>query len=267
MAGELSMRVLVVCCAVLAWPALSFCSGGHADAKVSGTVSLLDDDTAAVVQGAIVSFLRSDGEYLKVTTNEAGQYEVLLDPGYDYTMTVAGQALCEMHRPPFRPRRGSVLKFDFTTTICGIIDVVFQGESHSKPNDDRRFYRQYYRSSYDSRAPYWFFEESVALGKAEDSWLVVAFGERDEDQHGIRYGPFRLRHHIPGFSPNRLPVTLRFGTYTVQADAVKLNQKTRTLRAEGSVSIADGLNHPSREASCIVFDLNRPVPLPKQCRD
>jgi len=96
--------------------------------------------------------------------------------------------------------------------------------------------------------------------------VVVAFGERDGDQQGVRYRPFRLPHHIPGFASSRLPVTIRFHTYTVQADAVKLDQKTRTLRAEGSVLIADGLNPPPREASCIVFDLSRTGPFPKQCK-
>ena len=266
MARRLSTRVVILCCAILAWAGLSFCSGGHAAANVSGTVSVLDDDIA-VVPGAIVSFLRSDGQKVKATTNQAGKYEVVLDPGYDYTMSVAGQELCEMHRPPFRPRRASALKFDFTTTICGTIDGVFRGESNSKPNDDRRFYRHYYRSSYDPRVPYWFFEESVPFGKAEDSWLVVAFGERDGDQQRVRYGPFRLPHHIPGFAPNRLPVTIRFDTYTVQADGVELDEKTKTLKAEGRVLVSDGLKNPSREASCVVFDLSRTEPFPKQCKE
>jgi hypothetical protein len=181
MTGELPVRAALVFCVVFASSLLSFCSGGPTDVKVSGTVYVLDDNTA-VVPGAIVSFLRSDGQKVKVATNQIGEYEALLENGYDYTMTVAGRQLCEIHRPPFRPRRGSVLKFDFTTTICGIIDGVSQGPRDSRPNDDRFFYRPYYRSSYDSRVPYWFFEESIALGKEEDPWLVVAFGERDGDQ-------------------------------------------------------------------------------------
>jgi hypothetical protein len=259
------MRVVMVCCAVLG-PVVSFWSPGHADAKVSGTVYVFDGDTA-VVPGATVSFLRSDGQSVKVTTNQLGEYEVLLDPEYDYTMAVAGQQLCAMHRPPFRALRGSALKFDFRTTICGIIDGVFVRGSDSKPHDDRFLYRQYYRSAYDSHAPYWFFEESVALGDGDYPWVVVAFGERDEDQHGVSYGPFRIPPNIMKLAKYRLPVTIRFDTYTVQANGVKLDQKTRILRAEGGVLIADGLNDQPPEATCVLFDLSRKEPRPAQCKD
>jgi hypothetical protein len=189
------VRVLTLCCAALAWPVMSSRSASHADARVSGTVYVID---GGVVPGSTVSFLRSDGQSMKVTTNQLGEYEVLLDPDYDYTMAVAGQ-LCAMHRPPFQPLRGSALKFDFRTTICGFIDGVFVRGSDSKPHDDRFFYRRYYRSTYDSHAPYWFFEESVALGDGDYPWVVIAFGERYEDQHVVSYGPFRipLRANIP----------------------------------------------------------------------
>lgn len=195
------MRVALLCCAIFAWPMTSISSGSPADAKVLGTVTVLGDVVTAV-PGAVVTFLRTDGQMVKVTTNQAGEYEVLLDPEYGYTMVVAGKQLCAMHRPPFRPRRGSVLKFDFTTTICGIIDGVYSGHSESKPNDDRWLYRTYYKSSYDSNAPYWFFEESVALGKDADPWLVVAFGEREQAQLGVRYGPFVSLTDTIWFHPN-----------------------------------------------------------------
>jgi len=260
------MRVVMVCCAVLAWPVVSFCSPGHADAKVSGTVYVFDGDTA-VVPGATVSFLRSDGQSVKVTTNQVGEYEALLDPEYDYTMSVVSQSLCVIHRPPFRPKRGSVLKFDFRTTNCGFIDGVVEDASAFKPHDDRRFYREYYRSTYDSRVPHWFFEESISLGDRDYPWLVVAFGERDEHQHGVSYGPFSIPPNIMGLAKYRLPVTIRFDTYTVQANVVKLDQETRILRAEGDVLIADGLNDRPREATCFLLDLSRREPRPEQCKD
>lgn len=235
----MSMRVVMVCCAALAWPAVSFCSPSRADARVSGTVYVFDGDTA-VVPGATVSFLRSDGQSVEVTTNQRGEYEVLLDSEYDYTMAVVGQMLCAMHRPPFRPLRNSALKFDFRTTNCGIIDGFWAKPSHSRPHDDRFYYRPYYRSEYDSRVPYWFFEESVALGEGDYPWLVVAFGQRNDDGHRVSYGPFRIWPNPMELAKYRLPVTIRFDTYTVQADLVNWDQNARMLRAEGGVLIADG---------------------------
>jgi hypothetical protein len=264
------MRSVLVCCAVLVLPVLSLCSRGRDTAKVTGTVSVLDDETA-LVPGALILFQRSDGQNVKVTTNQVGEYEVVLDPEYDYTVAVGGNALCEIHRPEFRPKPGSALRFDFTTTVCGIIDYrvttappgtksVLKPEP--KPNDSRPHYRQYYRSSYDSKAPYWFFEESIALGKKEDQWLVIAFGERDEDGQ-IKYGPFLL----PKSPAIHLPVTISFGTYSVRADRAEWDQKRRTLRAEGNVAVADGLNHPPRRASCVLLDLHRTPPKPKGCQN
>jgi hypothetical protein len=62
-------------------------------------------------------------------------------------------------------------------------------------------------------------------------------------------------------------VTIRFGTYTVQANTANLDRKTKTLRAEGDVSIADGFDNPPRKVSCVLLDLSQTGPLPKQCKE
>jgi hypothetical protein len=244
----LSMRIAIVIGFTL--PVLG-AGSGEKDTKVSGIVSVLTD-VPERVKGAKVWFLRSDGQTVEATANEVGEYEVLLRPGYDYTVTAGSKQLCEIHRPPFRAEPGVNLRFDFTTTICGIIDRTVSVPSGLKPNDNRPYYRPYYRSSYDKRAPYWFFEEGIAFGKEKDQWLVIAFGAREGDKE-IRYGPFHFGEYP---TKSVLPVAIRFDTYTVQADAAVLDPKARTLRAEGNVSVADGGSSPPHAASCVVLRLD-----------
>jgi len=264
MATTKAIRFLLGCIALLAVRVQSYSVEPDAKAKVSGSVYLLRD-TAAPMPLVAVWFLRSDGEKFKATTNNVGAYEILLDPGYDYTVTAAGNQVCAIHRPVFRPKPGSALKFDFTTTMCGNIEYRVVGEPRSdlKKNDNRLLFRQYYRGSYDPNVPYWFFEESIAVGESKDDlWLVVAFGQRDGDAQ-VKYGPFR----VPKFPVSRLPVTISFDTYTVQADSAVFDQKNRTLRVEGDVLVADGTNDPPRKASCVLLDLRKTQPLPTVCQD
>ena len=183
MATRKAIRVALGCIALLAVHVQSYGLEPDAKAKVSGSVYLLRD-TAAPMPLVTVWFHRSDRENFKAITNNVGAYEILLDPDYDYTVTAGGNQVCAIHRPVFRPKPGAVLKFDFTTTMCGNIEyrVVGEPRSDSKKNDNRLLFRQYYRSSYDPNVPFWFFEESIAVGESKDDlWLVVAFGQRDGD--------------------------------------------------------------------------------------
>src|SRR5260370_24958510 len=135
--------------------------------------------------------------------------------------------------------------------------------SDLKKNDNRLLFRQYYRGSYDPNVPYWFFEESIAVGESKDDlWLVVAFGQRDGDVQ-LKYGPFR----VPKRSASRLPVTISFDTYNVQADGAVFDQTKRTLRVEWNAVVADGTNDPPRKVSCVLLDLRKIQPLPTPCQD
>jgi len=258
------IHLVLGCIALLAMHVQSYSLEPDAKAKVSGSVYLLRD-TSAPMPLVAVWFLRSDGEKFKAITNNVGAYEILLEPGYDYTVTAAGDQLCAIHRPPFRPKSGSTFKFDFTTTMCGNIEyrVVGEPQTDLKKNDNRLLFRQYYRSSYDPSVPYWFFEESIALGETKnDQWLVVAFGQLDADTQ-IKYGPFR----IPKFPASRLPVTVSVDTFTIQADSAVLDKKSRTLRVEGNVAVAEGTDDPPRKASCVLLDLRKIQPWPMPCQD
>src|SRR4029077_10212864 len=191
MATTKTIRLALGCIALLAVHIQSHGLEPDGKAKVSGSVYLLRD-AAAPMPLATVWFHRSDGENFRAITNNVGAYEIVLDAGYDYTVTAGSDQLCASHRPVFRPKPGSALKFEFTTTTCGNIEYRVIGEpaSNLKKNDNRLLFRRYYRSSYDPNVPYWFFEQSIALGESEDDqWLVVAFGQRDGGGEGKK-GPF-----------------------------------------------------------------------------
>lgn len=236
--------------------------GGEPDDRsgvsVSGTISVLTRDHARV-SGAKVWFQRNDGQTFVATTNEIGEYETLLTSGYDYTITIAGKQLCAIHRPSLKPKPGSRLRFDFTTTYCGDIGVRMTGQpSVAGPNDNRPYYRHYY----ETPSPHWFFEESLARGEHPNRDLVMAFGTRKGNSQ-IEYGPF----HIRGYPQSLLPVTISFDTYTVQADAATLNQESRVMTALGHVLVADGSDSQPRTAACVMLRLDDPELHPQACED
>lgn len=137
MIGSTCKSAFLVLCAA-AWLGPIPCKGGELDAEISGTVSVLSTQPVALMPGATVWFRRSDGQNFKATTDGNGQYKILLNPGYDYSVAVGGGELCAKHRSPFRAKPGSILKFDFTTTIFGIIDWITVVNPHpSKGKADR----------------------------------------------------------------------------------------------------------------------------------
>jgi hypothetical protein len=228
------------------------------------------------VPGAVVWFQMSDRRSVGAKTNQDGRYETLLEPGYEYAVTAGGQQLCDIHRPIFKPKPGSVLRFDFTTTGCGIIDRIvvpappdmdpnildvapLSPAREMKRNDNRPGYRPYYHSDHDPKAPYWFFEESLPDGN-EDRWVAIAFGERGETNGIVTYGPFSLARHIPFVPTTRLPVTISFGTHTVRADSAELDSTRIELTAKGNVSVEDGSPAPPENLSCVIIRLDHSEP-------
>ena len=260
-----------------------FGSGEH-HPTVSGTVSIFDD-TLTPAPDARVTFLRSDGQNMVVDTDHDGVYKADLDAHYSYTMTVRGEVLCTLHRPPFRPKPGQNLRFDFVTTECGYIDGFRElplnheriegvlkeqsrlvGAPYSPvvpANDNRSEYRSFYKPTDNSGAP-WFFEESVPLTKQPGAWLLIAFGDRAEAGTKTSYRPFSL----PGFLKSagiRLPVVVSVGTLTFRADGAILDTAQNTLRIEGHVSTANGQESTPEMKSCVVLDLAIAEPRVTDC--
>ncbi len=252
------MRTVALVCAVIGLLALSLGSQGKSYAEISGIVSELTDGLTRV-NGAKLFFRRSDGQTVVTTTNKSGEYHVSLDPGYSYTVSLTADQLCSSHRPEFRPVPGQIVKFDFTTTRCGYIDTRIHpnpGPTGLKPNDNRLYYRLYY----ETPSPHWFFEQSIAFGRDPAQELLIAFGKRDGSMQ-VRYGPFHNRE----YPQSVLPVVVSFDTYTIRADSVVLDSRTRILRAEGNVSVADG-GSQARTESCVMLRLDDTEPEPHRCQ-
>jgi hypothetical protein len=252
------VRTALVLSAIVACNALALCSDRPGQTTVSGTVVLAEDSSR--VAGARVLFQGSDGRNFKATTNQVGEYEVVLDAMKEYTLSVGGQQLCQLHRPAFLAKPGSALRFNFSSSICGIIDgvlIVPPGVAH---NDNRPYYRAYCPSD-DKNYPYWSFEEGIPLRNENDGWIVIAFGSR-VDEGKVRYGPFRMRQHVPG-TPLFLPVTISFDTYTIRADTAVLDRRGGVLKAEGHVE--DGTASSAKSQSCVSIALSAEQPRPEMC--
>lgn len=254
------MRIALLLCAIVAWTTLALCSEKHGKTTVSGTVVLADDSSR--VPGATVLFQSSDGHDFRATTNQVGEYEVALDAMKEYTVTVAGRQLCQVHRPPFLAKSGAALELNFASTICGFIDRVVVVPRNIAHNDNRFYYLPYYPSD-DKGYPYWFFEEAISMAADKERWAVVAFGSRT-DKGQISYGPFRIRAHTSG-GPIFLPVTISFDTYTIRADGAVLDRKANTIKAEGNVNIENGTASSARSESCIMVPLSIEQPSPQAC--
>jgi hypothetical protein len=234
------MRMTFVLGIILACHALMFCSDNQGKTIVSGTVSIMLDMPERV-NGAKVIFRDADGRIVQAIANKIGEYEASLTPERDYTITVEGMSVCAMHRPAFRAKAGVSLRFDFVTTICGIIDHIRIGPPISESDDFRHYY--------DTPTPYWFFEERVPIGEDHRN-LIIAFGAQKQDT-SVTYGPF----HVPKYQ-GVLPVTVSFGTYTVRADKAVLDRRALTLLIEGNVSVADGGTAPPRTERCVMLHLD-----------
>ncbi len=202
---------------------------------VSGTVSVLLDSPERV-NAAKVIFRDADGQIVQVTANKIGEYVASLSAERDCTVTVEGASICPIHRPAFRPKGATQLRFDFVTTICGTIDSIQIGSQIPESDNFRHYYH--------TLTPHWFFEESLPLQEDHRS-LIIAFGSQEQGSDSIIYGPF----HIPGYA-GVLPVIVSFGTYTIQGEKAMLNRKSQTLKVIGNVTTEDGSAVHARVDDC-----------------
>ena len=149
----------------------------------------------------------------------------------EYTVEVVFRGFCSVHRPPFHVRNGEPLEFDCLLVDCPTVD------SSSNVLIPERTYQE------------------QSLGQHGN--VIVASGPRKELAERIKYGSISSAH----YPDKHAPVTIRFGTYTVQAEAVTLDEKTKALKAEGYVSIQDGRADASHTERCVVIHTANVEPL------
>jgi len=198
------------------------------------------------VKGATLVFTKADGRVTEATTDQKGEYSLLIDPESRYTVTVKVRHNCWVHRPSFKLTAGARLNLDFTVVFCPYADgepppgTVLQ---HCPPTG------MSYR------------EDRVPLGGDASDYLIVAFGNCHVENGTVIYKPLAIATYPDAV----LPVTISFDAYTIKADFVELKKAERVLKVTGRVTITDGRNAPSRTASCVSLKLIGPHPRIVQC--
>jgi len=150
-----------------------------------------------------------------------------------------------MHRPSFLPKAGANLRLDCLTVPPTFITRPTNDPAHQHP-DPKLPYRD---------------EETIAVGKPPES-LIIAFGILRKGKSRITYGSLP----ITGYRGKSLPVIISLDTYTMHADSATLERKSRVLKAEGNVSIADGSDSPPKLADCVILKLDHSNPKPQRCQ-
>jgi len=145
------------------------------------------------------------------------------------------------------------VKFDFTITNLCPGDWAGDSDEYDAAGIPDAYF--------DSTIPH-YYEESFSLGKSHHRTLIIAFGKRRKGYVLIEYTPLPSREH-PEY---RLPVTISFGTYTLKADGAMLDRRTRVLRAEGHVYVADGTDSPPHTVSCVALQLDDTEPKLQPCQ-
>lgn len=220
---------------------------------VHGTVVERDSGRDARVPKAVLSFLGSNATPSEVSTDENGEYSIDLPSGERYSLTVTGRGFCRAHRPPFEAQSGRKLKFDIIlTTACPKDLVGASGEDNTRASIETEFC---------ARAGMYYCEESVPLSVNGTENLIIGFGKRKKTGHFLEYGPTPIRGH----AGVEIPVSISFGTYTLQAHLALVDEKLQKLRVEGNVSIADGSSSSPRIVSCAMVQLDDPEPQVLPC--
>ena len=231
------------------WPVSGLAwSGG---VEVRGRVFELDSGAPARVPGAVVEFRSAGGgdpgHTVAVKTNQLGDYNVLLDPGIDYAVTVTLSYFCPVHRPPFRLSPGPAVRFDFTLTTHHPPTPEIFGELPAPGQPTREMYYDLY-----SGIPFYFEEEIPARENSGGPSAIIAFGTRRNGETRRGYASLPIEGH-PGV---HLPVTVSFGTYTVRGDTALLDRNTRVLTVQGNVQVEDGRDAPPTAAPCATVRLD-----------
>ena len=243
------------CLVALLTPILNSVAHGRPPSRgtiVYGTVVERDSSGDARVPNAVLSFFSSNGATAEVRADGNGDYSTDLPSGEKYFLTVTSRGFCPAHRPLFDAQSNRKIKFDvMLTTACPKDLVEVSGEdSPSKVETE-----------FCARAGIYYCEENVPLSVNGSENLIIGFGKREKTGDLLKYDPTPIR----GRAGVEIPVTISFGTYTLQAHQASVDEKLKMLRAEGNVSIANGSSSPPRLVPCAIIRLNDPEPQVRPC--
>lgn len=180
------------------------------------------DQSGAVIPKAKVAFQNTQFDKT-VTTNERGAYEVDLPFG-DYTMTAQVVGFKPYRRPLFRVTAAESIAFDFTLPVQPTCDsTVVRTDGGTVTHDDWEAAKK-------------------ELRLHEDSFLVPS-SSGVPFQVWIRY----VKHTVSGDTyfytgdktPNDDPVVVAYNLFSLHADEVTYDAKSRTIKAVGNVVSVD----------------------------
>ncbi|MGB8987489.1 MAG: carboxypeptidase-like regulatory domain-containing protein [Candidatus Sulfotelmatobacter sp.] len=220
---------------------------------VYGAVVERESGRDARVPNAVLSFLGSNGVATEVRADQNGEYSTDLPSGERYFLTVTRRGFCPAHRPSFDARSNRKVKLDVMLTTACPKDLVEVSSEDNAPSS--------VETEFCARAGIYYCEENIPLSVNGTENLIIGFGKREKTGHLLKYDPTPIRGHAGA----EIPVTISFGTYTLQAHQASVDEKLKMLRAEGNVSIADGSSSPPRLVPCAIIQLNDPEPQVRPC--
>jgi carboxypeptidase family protein len=214
-ASSVFLTVLLLCATAFGQSATPATQTFH----VRGTIT---DQSGAVIPRAKVVFQNTPFDKT-VTTNERGVYEVDLPFG-NYTMTAQVVGFKPYRRPLFRVTSAETIVFDFTLPVqptCDLTVVRTYGGTVT-PEDWEAA------------------KEQLCL--REDSFSVPS-SDGVPFQVWIRY----VKHTVSSErclytgqkTPNDDPVVVAYNLFSLRADEVTYDAKSRTIRATGNVVAED----------------------------
>ena len=186
---------------------------------VRGTIM---DQSGAVIPKAKVAFQNTQFDKT-VTTNERGVYEVDLPFG-EYTMTAQVVGFKPYRRPLFRVTQTETIAFDFTLPVQPTCDLtVVRTDGGTVTHEDWEAAKMQFCLHEDS------FPVSSSDGVPFQVWIRYVTHTVSGDTH----------FYTGEKTPNDDPVIVTYNLFSLQADEVTYDAKSRTIKAIGNVVSAD----------------------------
>jgi hypothetical protein len=198
---------------------------------LSGTIT---DPNEAVIRGVKVTF-QNEQLSKTVATNDVGVYEADLPLGL-YTITAESRGFRLYRRPLFRVASLSGIVFDATLLVAGTCDILVVGNSGRDATPEE------WAAAYKDACP----SEEIFPAPSKDGapfQLSIRYGNRtaNDDTHS----------YIGVKSPYEAPVFVAYNLFSLQADHVVYNLKSRTIEASGNVVVANESSAKQRAGKMI----------------
>jgi hypothetical protein len=212
---SVSLTVLLLCSTAFGQPATAATQTFH----VRGAIT---DQSGGVIPAAKVAFQNTQFDKI-VTTNERGFYEADLPFG-NYTMTAQVVGFKLYRRPLFRVTSTETIVFDFTLPVQPTCDLtVVRTDGGTATPEDLKAAEKEFCLREDS------FSVPSSDGVPFQVWIRY-----------VKHTAFGHRYFYTGKkTPNDDPVIVAYNLFSLRADEVTYDTKSRTISAVGNVVAVD----------------------------